>query len=84
MANHGLDCTLEHISELCNYADEMDVDPYPDNNSELSNSVLLQANLVNSYEIGTVAPGRLSENPINNQQTIHGSSLPQQTNYWID
>jgi len=24
MANHDPDCTLENISELCNYADEMD------------------------------------------------------------
>jgi len=54
----------------------MDEDPNPDNNSELS---ILQANLVNSDEIETVAPGRLSGYPINSHQAIHGSSLPPQT-----
>jgi len=57
----------------------MDKDPTPDNNSELSNSVPLQANLVNSDDIGTVAPGRLSGNPINSQQTNHGGGVPQKT-----
>jgi len=71
MANHDLDCTLENISELCSYADEMDEDPNPDNNSESGNSVPLQAYLVNS--------DRLSRNSLNSQQTIDGSNLPQQT-----
>ena len=61
MANHNLSCTLQNISDMCKWADELDEDPNPNHVNQLSLAAPLQANLVSS-----VLPGNNNNNAAGN------------------